>query len=243
MSYNNVAEESVSLRDKENKTIKTQKVESDESAEAVHIVKTGVQIEEFVEVKEDKETAAAVQILKDEDTIVKVVVGAEGDQLAAADHSSYTMASFSKSNEPPAFISERKSYAEYKSDLSMWSRITAVPKKNQAEVIVYNLDGHPSRIKEKIVLNIGDQIQDADDGVTKLIEFLDTIYKVDDMADAWSKYKNFQKIARTEIEMINDFIAEFEKEYMLAKSAGCEYNDIILGFRLLEATKLSETKM
>ena len=32
----------------------------------------------------------------------------------------------------------------------------------------------------------------------------------------------------------------FKKEYMLAKAAGCEYSDTILGFRLLESTKLSE---
>ena len=161
------------------------------------------------------------------------------DQVAAADQSLTMASGYSKSNEPPAFMSERKSYAEYKSDLRMWSRITSVPKKNQAEVVVYNLDGHPSRIKEKIVLNIGDQIKDSDDGNAKLIEYLDKIYKVDDMADAWAKYKNFQRISRTDMVAINDFIAEFE-EYILAKTAGCEYNDIILGFRLLEATRLTD---
>ena len=162
------------------------------------------------------------------------------DQIAVAEQS-LTMASYSKSNEPPAFMSEWKIYAEYKDDLERWSRITSVPKKNQAEVVVYNLDGHPSRIKEKIVLNIGDQIKDDADGVKKLIAYLDTIYKVDDMADAWAKFKNFQTISRNDSVTINDFIADFEKEYMLAKAAGCEYNDTILGFRLLEATQLTDT--
>ena len=78
------------------------------------------------------------------------------------------------------------------------------------------------------------------DGIKKLIEYLDTIYKEDDMADAWSKFKNFQKLFRTQEIMINDFISEFEKEYILAKKAGCDYNDIILGFRLLEATRLND---
>ena len=32
----------------------------------------------------------------------------------------------------------------------------------------------------------------------------------------------------------------FEKEYILAKTAGCEYSDTLLAFRLLEATNLSE---
>ena len=61
------------------------------------------------------------------------------------------------------------------------------------------------------------------------------------MADAWRKYKNFQNVSRTTNTAINDFIAEFEKEYLLAKSAGCDYSDTLLAFRLLEATNLSET--
>ena len=63
-----------------------------------------------------------------------------------------TMAMFN--HEPPTFISETKSYAAYKTDLKIWSRITGVPKKNQAEVVVYGLEGHPTGIKEKILLKL-----------------------------------------------------------------------------------------
>ena len=72
------------------------------------------------------------------------------------------------------------------------------------------------------------------------LKYLDSIYKEDEMASAWGKYKNFQKVVRSEDTLVNHFIAEFEKEYMLAKTAGCEYSDTLLGFRLLEATKLTE---
>ena len=40
--------------------------------------------------------------------------------------------------------------------------------------------------------------------------------------------------------MVSNHIAEFEKEYLLAKSAGCVYSDVILAFRLLESSRLSE---
>ena len=146
----------------------------------------------------------------------------------------------SRTYEPPAFVSESKSYSTYKTDLYMWSRITSVPVKNQAEVVVYGLEGHPSGIKEKITINIGDKIKDADDGIAQLIKYLDTIYEEDEMAAAWGKYKNFQKVVRSDNMLVNHFIAEFEKEYLLAKTAGCEYSDTLLGFRLLEATKLTE---
>lgn len=150
-----------------------------------------------------------------------------------------TMSMFNRL-EPPTFISEKKSYASYKKDLQMWSRITSVPKASQAEVVVYGLEGHPTGIKEKIIVNIGDDLENAEDGINILINFLDTIYKEDDMSAAWTKYKNFNKIVRADDVTVSNYIADFEKEYLLAKSAGCEYSDIILAFRLLESSRLSE---
>ena len=115
------------------------------------------------------------------------VVGNQTSGVAAADHKSTVVMASTRSFEPPAFVSETKSYDEYKSDLYMWSRITPIPKKNQAEVVVYNLEGDRFRIKEKVVLNIGDKIKDSEDGIEELVKFLDTIYKKDEMADAWAK--------------------------------------------------------
>ena len=90
-----------------------------------------------------------------------------------------------QSIEPPAFISETKTYAEYKEDLERWSRISSLDKKLQAEMVVHRLDGHSSRIKEKIVTKIGTSLVDNADGIAKLIEFLDTVYGLDEMADVW----------------------------------------------------------
>ena len=52
--------------------------------------------------------------------------------------------------EHPALISQAKSYATYKKDLKMWLRITNKERKLQEECVVYSLDVHSSRIKEKI---------------------------------------------------------------------------------------------
>jgi hypothetical protein len=51
---------------------------------------------------------------------------------------------------------------------------------------------------------------------------------------------NFNQIVRTDDVTVSNYIAEYEKEYLLAKSAGCVYSDIILAFRLLESSRLSE---
>ena len=195
-------------------------------------------------IKEEVNPEAAAGGVGDSDVKVEVSAAATGVTEAHSPHTSgiqtTTIMISSKMFEPPAFLSEAKNYDSYKEDLYMWSRITSVPKKNQAEVVVYGLEGHSSGIKEKIILNIGDKIKENEDGIKELVTFLDTIYKADEMADAWAKYKAFQKVSRKQNTSINDFIADFEKEYILAKSAGCAYSDTLLAFRLLEATQINE---
>ena len=72
---------------------------------------------------------------------------------------------------PPSFVSDSKSYEEYREDLQRWSRITSVDKKLQAEVVVYGLDGHPSQIKDKVVTKIGTTLVGAEDGLQNLLSF------------------------------------------------------------------------
>ena len=162
----------------------------------------------------------------------------ETDSVETEPPASFTMSS--KYLDPPAFIGPKRTYAQYRADLMMWSRITPIKDENQAEVVVYNLEGHSSGIKEKIMIKVGDKLENNKEGIKELVKYLDGVYKEDDMSDAWTKYKNFQKMTRKANQSIPDFIAEFEKECVLAKTAGCDYSDTILAFRLLEATNLTE---
>ena len=98
--------------------------------------------------------------------------------------------------EPPSFVSNTKTYAEYKEDLKRWSRLTSLEKKYQADMVVNRLDGHPSGVKEKIVTQIGSVIEGKEDGIEQLIKFLDGIYDKDDMADTWEKFKDFSGLVR-----------------------------------------------
>ena len=72
--------------------------------------------------------------------------------------------------DPPEFFNDQSGYAEYKKKLQRWARITKVDKKQQAEVVVYHLENHPSGIQEKIDTTLGDAIQDKEDGLEKLIK-------------------------------------------------------------------------
>ncbi len=64
---------------------------------------------------------------------------------------------------PPKFIDCASEYAEYKRKLERWTRITKVEKKQQAEVVLYHLEGHPSRIQDKIDSYLGNDIIEKDE--------------------------------------------------------------------------------
>ena len=145
-----------------------------------------------------------------------------------------------QSIEPPSFISDTKTYTEYKEDLKRWSRITSLDNKLQAEMVVHRLDGHPSRIKEKIVTKIGSSLEGNADGIKELITFLDSIYGVDEMANVWERYKAFSSHARKPNQDINEFLPDWEMCYQKLKTSGCDYPDTILGLKLLEDSRLGD---
>ena len=60
-----------------------------------------------------------------------------------------------KKYDPPKFIEDASEYPDYKRKLLRWSRITTVDKKLQADVVLYHLEGHSSRIQEKIETSLG----------------------------------------------------------------------------------------
>ena len=68
---------------------------------------------------------------------------------------------------PPKFFDEPSEYPEYKKQLLRWSRITKVPKNQQAETVLYQLAGH--QIQEKIDTALGNAVEN-DDGLTKLVD-------------------------------------------------------------------------
>ena len=95
--------------------------------------------------------------------------------------------------EPPEFFDDPAMYAKYRKQLLRWSGITKIPKNQQAENVLYRLAGHPSQIQEKIDASLGDDVK-GDDGLNKVIAYLDTIYAEDEMAGAWTKYKQFTSL-------------------------------------------------
>ena len=101
--------------------------------------------------------------------------------------------------------------------------------------------GEPSfKYSRKNNNKLGEELVDNEDGIEKLLTFLEGIYKKDSMADAWEKYILFEKNKYDAKVPLKQFIAEWENKYHKLKNVGCEYSDMILAFKLLDASNLSE---
>ena len=114
---------------------------------------------------------------------------------------------------PPDFIDDASQYDRYKKNLLRWSRCTKYDPKQQAEVVLYHLQNHPSGIQEKVDTALGDAVINKEDAMEKLVEYLDSIYAEDEMTNMWTKYKKFVQLKKSLNQPINEFIAEFERAY------------------------------
>ena len=60
------------------------------------------------------------------------------------------------------------------------------------------------------------------------------------MADAWDKFCEFSHFMKKSDQTMSNFIAEWENSYHKMKKVECVYSDLILAFKLLQASKLNE---
>ena len=77
------------------------------------------------------------------------------------------------SNKTPPLLTKSKSYEDYKKKLSIWSKITSIPKKDQGGAILLTLE----KEAEDKVLELDENDIICDQGVENIIKQLDKIYK------------------------------------------------------------------
>ena len=146
----------------------------------------------------------------------------------------------SKLREPPAFISETKSFATYQRDLKRWAKLTDLEDDQKADMVVHCLDGHSSGIKEKIDTQMEEAKLSCDEGIDNLLKFLEGVYEVDEWSDSYEKYIMFEKCTRAKGQTVQEFLASWENCYTKMKKAGCDMSDQVLSYKLLSAMNLKE---
>lgn len=140
---------------------------------------------------------------------------------------------------PVPLLTSDKPYSRFKQEIVVWHGVTDLPKHKQAAVVALSLpeDSFKINVRAKVFEEIADDLN-TDDGLDKLLVFLDKHLGKDDLADAFDKYYDFESYKRTH-EAIPEFIAEFDSKYQKVKKKGTELPSEILAFKLLMAVNIS----
>ena len=148
------------------------------------------------------------------------------------------MASSQSYKVPPAFTVS-KSYNRWIEEIKVWQALTELEKKKQGLAIALSLpeEGQNS-VRDKVFSEISANVLNADDGVTKLIEFLDKIFKKDELSEAYETYVEFDRFRRSKVSSMEDYVIEFEKLYNKTKKFKMELPQPVLAFKLLECSDL-----
>ena len=123
--------------------------------------------------------------------------------------------------QPPSFVSDTKTYDEYKRELKGWALVTSVEKKKQAIVVALSIpDSADGSIKQKIFAEMSNEQLNVDEGMEILIKFLDNIYLKDPFVEAYEKYMKWSGLRRKSGQRVEEFILEYNSVCKEAESKG-----------------------
>lgn len=139
---------------------------------------------------------------------------------------------------PPAF-SEQKPYSRWLDEIKAWEALTELEAKKRGVAIALSLpEEGQSSIRDKVFSELSIENLSAEDGVKKLTDFMDTIFKKDELSEAYEVYTEFDRFRRSKVNSMEDYVTEFEKLYHKSKKFKMELPQPVLAFKLLECSEL-----
>ena len=105
---------------------------------------------------------------------------------------------------PPVFTTQ-KPYSRWVDEIKAWQALTDLDVKKRCIAIALSLpeDGQNS-IRDKVFSELTVDVLNADDGVVKLIEFMDKIFKKDELSEAYEAYTEFDRFRRSKATSTED---------------------------------------
>ncbi|CAG2236725.1 unnamed protein product [Mytilus edulis] len=139
---------------------------------------------------------------------------------------------------PPVFT-EQKPYSRWIDEIKAWKALTDLDKKKMGIAIALSLPEEGlNSIRDKVFSDLSLEALNADDGVDKLIEFMDKIFKKDELSEAYEAYSEFDRFRRSKVSSMEEYVTEFEKLYNKTKKFKMELPQPVLAFKLLEYSEL-----
>lgn len=139
---------------------------------------------------------------------------------------------------PPVF-SDAKPYDRWKTEVSAWTKVTKLSKKQQGLAVALSFhDG--SAVRDKVFSELEISQLDADDGMEKLLSFLDVIFLKDELVRAYEAWSDFDRYLKRDNVSMEEYIMEYRKLYSRVKKHGTEISVPILAFKMLDWAGLTQ---
>ena len=140
----------------------------------------------------------------------------------------------STDNYPPVLAADGEGYEDWKKLIGMWVKFTKFEKKQQASVItVKSLQGEA----RSTALAAPEGELDLDEGVGKLLGYLDKLYLKDKDTRGYECWKKLSTYKRTEGMSILSYCAEYRRLKGEAKGHKIEISDTTFAYMLLDNFK------
>lgn len=135
-----------------------------------------------------------------------------------------------------------KAYERYKNELKAWAEITDLGKSKRGIAVALTLpEQHESRIREKVFDQMKLEEIKAEDGLDKLITFMDKHLGKDDLTDSLEKFDDFENYHRKD-EPISEYIAVFDQKYQKLEKLNMKLPSAILAFKLLRRADITNNE-
>ena len=118
--------------------------------------------------------------------------------------------------EPPNFAEvkgDRKKLGLYISALKRWSRVGGVPKKDQADTIIYHAHRTCNEYFEELESKFGTTLDESEEGTQKIIEYLEEKNGLSKHSEIVRIFNVFLNTKREKNENLVNFVQRFEKAY------------------------------
>ena len=116
--------------------------------------------------------------------------------------------------QPPLFGGDKR-FEQYMMEVEAWCAVSrGVAKKDQALLLALSLpDEDPTGIKDKLFNDISLSELNCEGGVEKFKEFMNKIFKKDDLTLVYERFNEFEKCQRDQTETVEQYILKFDRLY------------------------------
>ena len=97
-----------------------------------------------------------------------------------------------------------------------------------------------SNIRDKVFSDVSLEDLKSDDGVKKLIKFMDNLFKKDELLEAYGTFSDLEQFKRSPTMTMDTYTMEFDKLYDKSKKFVMVLPESVKAFKLLKGAGLEE---